>query len=77
MWWCGRPPDASGMTNDIQDTTTTTTVRRTGRAITVVASVAGALLLWTLLSLMVDALIAANAQWMVTHRLRILASTQI
>jgi len=47
MWWCGRPPDASGMTNDIQDTTTTTTVRRTGRAITVVASVAGALLLWT------------------------------
>jgi hypothetical protein len=37
----------SGMTNDIQDTARNTTGRRTGRAITVVAAVAGALLLWT------------------------------
>lgn len=35
------------MTNDIQHTATNTTVRRTGRAITVVAAVASALLLWT------------------------------
>jgi hypothetical protein len=37
----------SGMTNDIQYTATNTTVRRTGRVITVAAAVAGALLLWT------------------------------
>lgn len=37
----------SGMTNDIQHTANHTTVRRTGRAITVVAASAGALLLWT------------------------------
>jgi hypothetical protein len=37
----------SGMTNDIQCTATNTTARRTGRAITVVAAAAGALLLWT------------------------------
>jgi hypothetical protein len=40
-----------GMTNDIRnittDTATDTTARRTGRAITVVAAAAGALLLWT------------------------------
>lgn len=35
------------MTNDIRHTATNTTVRRTGRAITVVAAVASALLLWT------------------------------
>jgi hypothetical protein len=37
----------SGMTNDIGYAVTTTTARRTGRAITVAAAVAGALLLWT------------------------------
>jgi hypothetical protein len=47
MWSSGRNRDASAMTNDIQATTTNTTVRRTGRAITVVAAAAGALLLWT------------------------------
>jgi hypothetical protein len=47
MWSSGRKRDASGMTNDIVHTTTYTTARRTGRAITVVAAAAGALLLWT------------------------------
>jgi hypothetical protein len=47
MWSPGRNRDASGMTNDIQHTATQSTVRRTGRAITVVAAAAGALLLWT------------------------------
>jgi hypothetical protein len=37
----------SGMTNDIQHAANHTTARRTGRAITVVAAAAGALLLWT------------------------------
>jgi hypothetical protein len=47
MWSPGRNPDAFGMTNELQHTATHTTVRRTGRAITVVAAAAGALLLWT------------------------------
>jgi hypothetical protein len=47
MWSPGRNRDASGMTNDIPHTETKTTVRRTSRAITVLAGAAGALLLWT------------------------------
>jgi len=42
----GRNRDASGMTDHLQHTATNTTTRRTGRAITVVAAAAGALLLW-------------------------------
>jgi hypothetical protein len=43
----GRPATLSGMTNAIKHIDTTrTTARRTGRAITVAAGAAGALLLW-------------------------------
>jgi Family of unknown function (DUF6069) len=48
MWSRGGNGDASGMTNDIEYAgANTTTARRTGRAITVAAAAAGALLLWT------------------------------